>query len=67
MVCFRLGYACFGLFQVVEGMVEQGMDGDFMSILGEFLEGYSKCAVLAGTTAEQFQTNLGTLIKVRAV
>ena len=48
-------------------MMEQGMDDNFMSILGEFLEGYSKCAVLAGTSAEQFQTNLVTLIKVRAV
>lgn len=45
-------------------MSAQGMDSTFLSILGEFLDGYSKCAIMAGTTAEQFKMSLGTLIKV---
>ena len=50
--------------QVMEGMAADGMDSSFMSIFGEFLEGYSKCAIRAGTTPEQFQFSIGTLIKV---
>ncbi|CAM9992562.1 unnamed protein product [Ectocarpus sp. 6 AP-2014] len=50
--------------KVMEGMAADGMDSSFMSIFGEFLGGYSKCAIKAGTTPEQFQFNLGTLIKM---
>ena len=46
-------------------MAADGMDPSFMAIFGEFLEGYSKCAKMAGTTPEQFQFSLGTLIKAR--
>lgn len=49
--------------QVMEGMAADGMDSSFMAIFGEFLEGYSKCAIRAGTTPEQFQFSIGTLIK----
>lgn len=49
----------------MEGMSADGMDSSFMTIFGEFLEGYSKCAKMAGTTPEQFQFSLGTLIKAR--
>lgn len=46
-------------------MAADGMDSTFMSIFGEFLEGYAKCAKMAGTTPEQFQYSIGRLIKVR--
>lgn len=49
----------------MQGMAADGMDASFMTIFGEFLEGYSKCAKLAGTTPERFQDSIGTLIKVR--
>lgn len=49
----------------MEGMAADGMDSSFMTIFGEFLEGYSKCAIRAGTTPEQFQLSIGTLIKAR--
>lgn len=51
--------------QVMEGMAADGMDSSFMAIFGEFLEGYTKCAIRAGTTPEQFQFSIGTLIKAR--
>lgn len=44
-------------------MAANGMDASFMDIFGEFLEGYTKCALKAGTTPEQFQFSIGTLIK----
>ncbi|CAM9880147.1 unnamed protein product [Scytosiphon promiscuus] len=50
--------------KVMDGMAADGMDASFMDIFGEFLQGYSKCAIMAGTTPEQFQFNLGTLIKM---
>lgn len=49
----------------MDGMAADGMDSSFMAIFGEFLEGYSKCAVQAGTNPEQFQFSIGTLIKAR--
>jgi len=49
----------------MEGMAADGMDSSFMAIFGEFMEGYTKCAIKAGTTPEQFQSSIGTLIKAR--
>ncbi len=46
-------------------MAADGMDSSFMAIFGEFMEGYTKCAIRAGTTPEQFQFSIGTLIKAR--
>lgn len=44
----------------------KGQTGDsmFISILSEFLDGYSRCAIQAGTSAEKYQFSLGTLIEV---
>ncbi|CAM9553654.1 unnamed protein product [Ascophyllum nodosum] len=50
--------------KVLEGMAAQGMESGFMSIFGEFLEGYTNCAKRAGTTPEQFQECISTLIKM---
>ena len=46
-------------------MAAQGMESGFMSNFGEFLEGYTNCAKRAGTTPEQFQECISTLIKAR--
>lgn len=46
-------------------MAANGMEASFMDIFGEFLEGYTNCAIKAGTTPEQFQFSIGTLIKAR--
>ena len=53
------------VLQVLEGIETQGVELGFMSIFGEFLEGYTNCTKMAGTTPEQFQECISKLIKAR--